>query len=123
MQDQDLLQVPSFISKVTTMADKSLRLQVDTQELTPEASMKVFACHNVFGSFVFVKGESDIDVNQVKIPEYHPVEKTDKSPSKRLRSVLFIQWQQKKIAEPFDDYYRKQMEIIIDHFKSKLDET
>jgi len=117
----DLLQVPSIISKVITMADMSLRLQVDTQELTPEENAEVFRYYRQFGSFAFIKGEGKIESNQVKIPEYQPVEKTDKSPSQRLRNVLFIMWKQKKLQEPFDDYYRKQMNIITEHFKKGLD--
>ena len=118
-----LLQIPSLISKVTTMSDRSLRLQVDTQELSPETSADVFSCYNQYGSFVFVRGEDGIPEDQIKIPEYQPVEKTDKSPSQRLRNVLYVMWEQKNLKDPFDDYYRKQMEIIINHFKSKLDET
>jgi len=44
-----------------------------------------------------------------------------KTPSQRLYNVLYRYWQQdKKGYDVFEDYYRSQMEIIINHYKSKL---
>ena len=116
-----MLQVPSAITKVTTMADKSLRLQVDTQELNPDASAEVFQYYNKYGVFVF--SESEIRQQDIEVPEYQPIEKSDsyKSPSQRFRNVLYLLWKQKGQPDDFDIYYKKQMELIIDHFKGKLE--
>ena len=116
-----ILQIPGFISKVTTRADRSLKIQFDTQELPPETSALVFSYYQKFGSFAFAEGKGLI--HDINVPEYLPVEKGDKTPSKRLRDVFFVLWKQKD--EPggdFDDYYKKQYELLINHFKSKLDE-
>jgi len=57
-----LLQVPSVITKITTMADKSLRLQVDTQELNAVNSADVFQYYNNDGKEnPIIKGEVGID--------------------------------------------------------------
>lgn len=50
-------------------------------------------------------------------------EDTGKSPSQRLRSVFFVLWKTKTDGySTFDDYYRHMMEMVIEHFKKKIDE-
>lgn len=45
-----------------------------------------------------------------------------KTPSKRLRGVLYRNWEQDAEGyKTFEDYYRSKMEVIIVHFKGKLD--
>ena len=45
-----------------------------------------------------------------------------KTPSKRLRGVLYHNHRQdNKGYKTFEDYYRSQMEMLIVHFKGKLD--
>ena len=127
-----MLQAEATISKVTTMADRSLRLQVDTQELDPdgETIKQIFVMYNKFGMFAFKL--SEIDPKEVKVPAYAKIESNDKTPSKRLRDVMFIIWNQfiKPLKESnpegymiFDDFYRIKMEEIITHFKNKLDKN
>jgi len=125
-----MLQAEATISKVTTMNDRSLRLQVDTQELDPETATAIFSYYNKFGMFAFSEGK--IDPKKVKVPAYAKIESNDKTPSKRLRDVMFIIWNQfiKPLKETnpegymiFDDFYRNKMEEIITHFKNKLDKN
>lgn len=47
--------IPATISKVTTMADKSVRVQVDTQEITPDDRAYIFGLHDKLGYFVFAE--------------------------------------------------------------------
>ena len=46
----------------------------------------------------------------------------EKTPSQRLRTVLYIYWEQnfKNKYPEFEDYYLKQMESITKQFKNKL---
>ena len=44
----------------------------------------------------------------------------NKSPSQRLRDVLFVWYRQSKATEPFDTWYQKKMEGIIEQVKLKL---
>jgi hypothetical protein len=48
------------------------------------------------------------------------LEDTTKTPSKRLRNVLYRLWEQENEGE-FKDFYKTKMEILIEHFKNKLD--
>lgn len=111
--------IPAIISKLTTMADKGIRAQVDTQELTPEAGSQLFALKDKYGFFIFVEGE--VAPDNIEVPEYVPDFKNEKSPSQRLRAVLFRLWEQQGKPNSSEQFYREQMDRIIQHYKDKLD--
>ena len=114
-----MFQVPATISKIMTMGDRSLRLQVDVdRELNATENGLVFSLYNKSGWFVFK--ESEIKDEDIEVPEYVKEFKTDKSPSQRLRAVIYLAWEKEKVGM-FDDYYKRKMEQIIEHFKGKLE--
>lgn len=45
-----------------------------------------------------------------------------KSPSERLRAVLYVYYRQNNIQDDFDTFYKRKMNDFIEHIKSKLDE-
>lgn len=117
MDINEQIATPAVISKVTTMADGSIRLQVDTQEIPPEDKTRVFSLFGKLGYFFFA------ETTTFKIPDKLPeiqLEKGQKSPSERLRGVLFVYWEQNKIKEDFDTFYRRTMNRYIDSIKEKL---
>jgi hypothetical protein len=116
--DQEILKVPGTISKVTTMSDGGLRLQVDTQELGPEDAGEVMMLRNKLGVFVFA--EQTINPDDIKDLPKVELEEGEKAPSARLRAALYVFWDQHKVQEPFDIYYRRQMEKFIETVKEKL---
>lgn len=113
-------QVPSTISKITTMADKSLRLQVDTQELPKEDKAKVFDLHEELGWFCFSKAEiKEEDI--VDLPEIKPEFKDQKSPSQRLRNRLYVYYASiHRDTSDFDNWYIKEMDKIGQHYLNKV---
>jgi hypothetical protein len=115
------ISIPAVISKITTMADKTLRLQVDCQETTPDIKADIFSMHESYGYFLF----ADKKINKSEFADLPDivVEKGEKTPSQRLRGVMFVLWQQKyKATVPsFDDFYRTEYNKIIEHYKTKLD--
>ncbi len=111
-------QVPSTITKITTMADKSLRLQVDTQELSQADKAMVFGLHDVLGVFVF--SEADItEADLIDLPEVI-VEKNEKTPSQRLRDRLYVVYKQTINKSDFDGWYKREMNKIGEHYLNKL---
>lgn len=50
-----------------------------------------------------------------------PATDDNKTPGKRLRSVLFVLWKQEGSRGDFELYYRERMEKFIEHVKTKLD--
>lgn len=91
-----------------------------------EPSREVFqqldSFHQVFGYLMF----KDAQIENEEVSKFDELEADlmdkEKTPSKRMRNVLFVNWKQSnKGFEEFKDYYAYQMEIIINHFKSKLE--
>ena len=113
-----LLQIQATMSKGITMSHKSLRLTFDSQEnLTDEQIGKIMGWYEKMGwlsfSTAMVRAEDLLALPEVKTDER-------KSPSQRLRSVLYVLFEQQGQKGEFQDYYRTQIEKIIDHLKSKL---
>lgn len=128
MKNESLLQLPATISKIITMSNRCLRLHIDTQEnLADEEISKIVANHDKLGWFTFVAGvEKSIKAEDLlDLPELKD-ETDQKSPSQRLRAVMYIEWDKKsapyKTKWPFEVYYRGEMERIIDKRKEALNE-
>ena len=112
-------QVASTIKSVKTLADKSIKISVVTQELTGEQMAELFKLHDKYGYFLF----SESAMTDTDVPEA-PVEfKSDKSPSQRLRSVLFVYWEKNTSkSKPFDEFYKAWMNKKIEEIKDTLPE-
>jgi hypothetical protein len=119
-----MLKTPSTISKITTMADGGLRLQVDTQELASEDKAELMGLYNQLGWFVFAPTNT---IKAEDIPTT-PLEENQKTPSQRIRSTLFVYF--KKLQEvgslkpdsDFEVFYRHHTEKYIDNIKNKISE-
>jgi len=110
------------VRKVETMSQGALRIRIDTQEnVSPEGAAALFAMKDAFGSWGFKTGDIPIDESD-KIPDYTPEFKDDKSPSQRLRAVMYVFHKQKTIAEPFESWYTDQIEQLIADWKTELEE-
>lgn len=111
--------LPAAVTKVTTMRDRTIRLQVDCQEVPPESMTELFELNDCLGHFFFQK-ERITQINLSKLPKIE-LEPDEKSPGQRLRSVLFLLHKQNGGKdEDFDPFYRKQMERFIGAVKERL---
>jgi len=111
------VQFPAQLQKIATRVDGSINISLDTQELNGVDMAELFSYRNLLGYVTFTPNL----VNNVEVPD-EPVEDNSKSPSQRLRSVLFILWKQSdKKFDTFSQYYDVQMERIINQIKDKLD--
>jgi len=111
--------LPGQIDKISTMADRGIRVQFTSNELTPKQSTELFELYGKFGYFFF--SEQEVQPLTDDLPPIQ-VEKGEKTPSQRLRAVIFVVWENetsKKVN--FDTYYKQEVEKIIEHYKSKLD--
>lgn len=116
----DIFQTPATISKVTSMANRSIRLQIDTQEaLTDEAMAKLMSKLEKYGHFCFLE-DSEISLDHVIDLPSLPKRDEGKSPSQRLHAVLFLLWKQNGENGLFQTYYETQMEKFIDYLKERL---
>lgn len=118
---KQILQVPAVISKASTMANRVLRLQIDTQEnLTDEQISKLISKIDKYGWFVFLEDEAIDESDIINLPELPKREEDKKSPSQRLYNSLYIFWKQQGEKGDFELYYRNQMEKFINAIKERL---
>jgi len=111
--------IPAILSRYASMADKGLRLTFETNELDNDDSAHLISLKGEFGYLVFVprdKRPEDVD-----IPEYAVDFKGQKTPSQRLRAVIFRVWQTTDKTLSSELYYNQKMDEIIEHLKKKLD--
>lgn len=115
-----MLRVPSQIVKVETMSDGGMKIVVNTQELTPADKAELMGEHGKMGYFVF---SSTSNITEEDIPD-EPIEfEGQKTPSERLRNVLFrLHEKQGGKPEDFEAYRQKIMESLINRYKAKLDD-
>lgn len=108
---------PAILDKATTMKDGSIKVQFETQEENPESIANLFSLRNKMGWLIFAPNE----VEEVDLPE-DPASmgRNAKTPSQRLRSVLFLNWDRMGRKMEFGDYYKREMEKIIELYKEKL---
>ena len=119
------------IDKVSTLADGSLRVYIGTPELSNETMVSVFSLIKKPG-FVLISANA-INQDQIDAVEKAPTnsEFSEKTPSQRMRGVLYRLWEKTQpknmngdgVMEyvDFDLFYKRQMNKMIDHFKTKLD--
>lgn len=96
----------AVIEKVQTMADKSIQIRIGMPELPPEQMADLFRSLN--SQAVTVKAKIDNDGG--------------KSPSQRMRAVLYRYWEQRHQGDypEFEVFYRAKMDNLINQFKDML---
>lgn len=118
--NNDILQLQAYLTGISTHKDGGLGIRIETQELNTESKMRLLELVGKMGWFMF--RPSDISFSMDDIPKYDP-EKWDetKSPSTRLRAVLFRLWEKDSLGfSDYESYYRSRMEKIISQLKNKL---
>jgi len=109
------LRFEALMTGFSSRVDRSLGFRGVTPELSTEEQVALMQLQNVLCEILmFPKDEKDVDVLEVKKEVIH------KSPSQRLRSVIFLLWKQTGEELPFEVFYAQTMERIIDHLKAKL---
>lgn len=109
--------IPAILNSISHTTDGGLRLGFLTNEMTAEQKLEMVRLHQQFGYLLFQPNS----INATDIPKEDAEDKT-KTPSKRLRAVLYVlHTQQGGKKEDFETFYRTKTEEIIEHFKGKLD--
>ena len=117
-----MLLVGAILESYRSLKDKTIKLTFETQEPTPEQLISIAKHNQKFGFLAFNEDAfKQTEKEQLSTLE-SGYEDTGKSKGQRLRSVLFVNWNQdNKGYKNFDEYYNFMMEQIINHYKSKLD--
>jgi hypothetical protein len=108
------------ITSLSSRNDGSLRLSVVTPELSVEEKVAVMELQGQLLQALFIPEE--FQAEQMEIGK----DLDGKSPSSRLRNVLFVWWKKleenNKTKDDFSLWYRNKMESIIDGVKLKIEE-
>lgn len=118
----DIFQIPATISKVQSMSNRALRLQVDTQEgLTDSQMARTMQQLDKYGHFCHLE-DRQVDASDLLELEDLPKQQGVKSQATRLRNAIYVWGEQKglKTREEHDDFYHSTMEKIISQVKEKL---
>jgi len=116
-----MFQIQAQVDGVKTLQNNSLKISLETQDIslfTPEEIAELFRL-NKKTVWVALK-EQPVKVEDLDIKPA-PKEKGEKTPSQRLRGALYVLWEQSRVQDDFDTFYKKQMEKIIDFVKEKLE--
>jgi len=106
---------PVIIGRASTRSDGSLSLSLSTPELTPADKLAFFEVLNVQCRMLLQpESESSEGLRDVK------KEFDTKTPSQRLRAVLFVAWKQANEPGEFQDYYSRRVEYFIQEVKENL---
>lgn len=117
-----MLLTGAILSSFQSLKDKTLKLVFETQEPTPELLGSIANLTQKFGYLAFKKENFSEEEKQMIASLKTDFDDKGKSQSQRLRGVLYRNWElNNKGYDVFPDYYRAEMERLINHFKGKLD--
>ncbi len=117
-----MLIIPAVLESYRSLKDRTLKLTFETNEPNPDQMADIQKAIMNAGFLAF--NVDPFSSSQEKFLTEMEVDYDDpkKTPSKRLRGVLYRNYESdNKGYKTFEDYYRSQMEILIVHFKGKLD--
>lgn len=113
--------LPVSLNPISRRKDKSVKMSFETRELNPEETMTLMAMEGEEGWMLFSTNSEE--VKEEFIPEER-AEVDEKTPSERLRAVMFVWWKQESEAGryigTFENFRRDKIERYIEGIKSKL---
>lgn len=107
----------ALLGSVSTKVDGGLSLRIVLPELTSEQKSAVFELQNRELSILLQDNGSD------DAPKFTTV-KSDlktKTPSERLRGLLYVAFKQAKTDQPFEQFYADAMNAFCESVRNKLE--
>ena len=116
--------LPTILESFRSLKDRSWKLIFETNELTPEQAGSLNGALGMAGFLAF-KDRPFLQEEHEFIDNLESdYDDGKKSPSQRLRGVLYRLWEQKPEGyEDFNLYYKFKYEKIINHYKKLLDDN
>jgi hypothetical protein len=122
--ENNLLLIPCAIESVSTRRDKTLKVVIGTQELSPAKAAELFNQWTSGVGVMAFKGESFNynDEELLKAIKIDAEEMGSKTPSQRLRSCLYVLFERNPEGyQDFNNYYSAMMDKFIDMVKKRID--
>jgi len=117
-----MLIIPGVLESYRSLKDRTLKLTFETNEPNPDQMAEIQKAIMNAGFIAFnvdpFSSSQEKYLTELEVDYDNPA----KTPSKRLRGVLYRNWElDAKGYKTFHDYYTSQMELLIMHFKNNLD--
>jgi hypothetical protein len=112
----------SVIENISTRQDGSFKIVIGTQEIDKSQVSDLFEMRNKFCKVLF-SSSNITDLEAVTVDSESLVGTKKKSPSQRLRAVLYRLWEASGYQVDFDGFYQAEMERIIEGVKEKLNQA
>ena len=117
-----MMTIPAQLEGYRSLKDGSIKVTFETNELNPRQLLEIAENLNKFGFLAFK--QQPFTLEEKKVMEGLDMEITEagKTPSQRLRAVLYRNYEKDNLKfDSFVRYYDHMMEKIINHYKEKLD--
>jgi hypothetical protein len=115
-----MITIAGQIESISSRKDKTIKLTIGTQELSPNQAAELFTLTQQF-CYLALKPEYFTKEETESIDNLKTDLDTQKTPSQRLRAILYLNYQQdSKGYKDFSTYYQSEMEKICEHYKTKL---
>ncbi len=110
------IQTQAIISGVRSRVDRSLGVSFSTPELSAPEKALFMELQGINCEFLIKPLDERTEVEKIDR------EVETKTPSMRLRAVIFILWKQEGEPGDFQQFYKDTMEKFINHVKGKLEQ-
>jgi hypothetical protein len=110
--------IPVTFDSATRKKDKSVSCRFTSNlEVTTDDYMHMDKLLQSEGWLLFAPNE----LQEADIPDEPAQGREGKSKGQRLRAVYYLIWQKRAPDEPFETWYTRQFETIMDKLKEQLD--
>jgi len=107
---------PVILDRVSTRSDGSLTLSFSTPELKPDEKL-VFLEVAKQNLTMLLQPSEGVTAEMKEVRNQFET----KTPSQRLRALLYIQWRQSSGQGEFEQFYQRRMESIMSEIKKQLE--
>lgn len=109
-----------YVENITTRKDKTVKLTIGSQELTPEKAGDLFSLMGKIAA-MYITEKEVIPQAEIDKVDSLDAEFGGKTQSQRLRGVFFKLFEvHPEGFKSFDNYYHHKMDELINHYKAKL---
>ncbi len=115
--------IPFQITKVSTLADGSYSIVLNTPELDDQKGAQLLGMRRRQGIASLSLSDIPSDLSAEMDKAVHELGYVGKSPSERLRNALYAQWKNSSGVKTFDMFYNAEMEGFIESVKSKINKN
>lgn len=111
--------IPVIIGGIRSLKDGSVSMTLETQELSSGKAGELFSLRNKI-AYCYISARQ-VETSEMKMVDSLEPELKGKTPSQRLRAVMYLNWKQDNEGYPdSESYYRSKLENIIETYKSNL---